>query len=53
VRCEGKGKGKPVTFVLTPGQQHECTVFEQLMEQGKVPSNGLAEADQEGCQAEL
>jgi transposase len=25
-----------VTFVLTPGQQHEATVFEQLMEQGAV-----------------
>src|SRR5256885_10537201 len=38
VRCEGKGK--PVTFVLTPGQQHEATVFEQLMEQGAVKRAG-------------
>ena len=38
VRCEGKGK--PVTFVLTPGQQHECTVFEQLMEQGSIKHAG-------------
>jgi transposase len=38
VRCEGKGK--PVTFVLTPGQQHECTVFEQLMEQGSIKRKG-------------
>ena len=34
MRCEGEGK--PVTFVLTPGQQHEVTVFEQLMENGAV-----------------
>jgi transposase len=38
VRCEGKGK--PVTFVLTPGQQHECTVFEQLLEQGAIRRAG-------------
>src|SRR5215207_4507725 len=38
VRCEGKGK--PVTFVLTPGQQHEATVFEQLMEQGAIKRAG-------------
>jgi transposase len=38
VRCEGRGK--PVTFVLTPGQQHEATVFEQLMEQGAIKRAG-------------
>jgi len=38
VRCEGQGK--PVTFVLTPGQQHECTVFEQLLEQGAIRRAG-------------
>lgn len=38
VRCEGKGK--PVAFVLTPGEQHECTVFEQLMEQGSIKRTG-------------
>ena len=34
--------GKPVAFVLTPGQQHEATVFEQLMTSGVVkrPSGG-------------
>ena len=34
--------GKPVAFVLTPGQQHEATVFEQLMTGGVVkrPSGG-------------
>jgi transposase len=38
VRCEGQGK--PVTFVLTPGQQHECTVFEQLLAQGAIRRAG-------------
>jgi transposase len=30
------GKGKPITFVLTPGQRHEAVVFEALMEQGAI-----------------
>ena len=34
VRCDGQGK--PITFLLTPGQQHELSVAEQLMEQGAV-----------------
>jgi transposase len=34
VRCEGKGK--PITFLLTPGQQHEITVAERLLEQGAI-----------------
>ncbi len=34
VRIEGNGK--PMTFVVTPGQQHESTVAEQLVEQGPV-----------------
>lgn len=29
-----------MTFVLTPGQQHEASVFEQLMEQGSVKRRG-------------
>ncbi len=32
--------GKPVAFVLTPGQQHEATVFEQLMTGGVVKRLG-------------
>ncbi len=34
--------GKPVAFVLTPGQQHEATVFEQFMTGGvlKRPGGG-------------
>jgi transposase len=38
VRCEGRGK--PVTFLLTPGQQNECTVFERLLEQGAIKRPG-------------
>lgn len=34
VRIEGNGK--PMTFILTPGQQHESTVAEQLLNQGAV-----------------
>ena len=34
LRCHGKGK--PITFILTPGQQHELTVAEQLLEQGAM-----------------
>jgi transposase len=42
VRCEGHGK--PVTFLLTPGQQNECTVFEQLLEQGAIKRCGRGRA---------
>ena len=34
IRCEGKGK--PITFVLSPGQRNESIFLEQLMEQGAV-----------------
>ena len=30
------GKGQIITFLLTPGQQHEIRVAEQLMEQGAI-----------------
>lgn len=35
-----EGKGKPITFVLTPGEAHDTTVFEQLMEQGTIKRRG-------------
>ena len=35
-----EGGGKPVAFVLTPGQQHEATVFEELMTRGAVKRRG-------------
>ena len=31
-----EGHGRPMTFVLTPGQRHEALVFECLMQQGAV-----------------
>ena len=35
-----EGTGKPVAFVLTPGQQHEASVFEELMTRGVVKRPG-------------
>ena len=35
-----EGNGKLITFVLTPGQQHEITVAEQLLQQGTVKRQG-------------
>ena len=35
-----EGQGKPVAFVLTPGQRHEARVFEELMTQGEVKRSG-------------
>ena len=32
------GKGRPFTFGLTPGQQHDATMAETLMQQGAVRS---------------
>jgi len=40
VHVRAEGRGKPMTFVLTPGQRHEATAFEQLMEQGAVKRSG-------------
>ena len=40
VHVRAEGQGKPMTFVLTPGQRHEATAFEQLMEQGAVKRPG-------------
>jgi transposase len=38
IRCEGKGK--PITFILSPGQRNESIYLEQLMEQGQVKRSG-------------
>ncbi len=38
VRCEGWGK--PVAIELTPGQAHESTMFERLMEGGAIKRAG-------------
>jgi transposase len=40
VHLRAEGNGKPMTLLLTPGQQNEATVFEQLMEQGAVRRPG-------------
>lgn len=36
VHVRADGSGKLMTLVLTPGQQHEATAFELLMERGQV-----------------
>ncbi|WP_414621626.1 transposase [Calothrix sp. CCY 0018] len=38
IRCEGFGK--PITFLLSPGQRNESLFLEQLMEQGTVKRSG-------------
>lgn len=38
IRCEGKGK--PITFLLSPGQRNESIFLEQLMSQGAVKRCG-------------
>lgn len=35
-----EGNGKLITFILTPGQQHEAAVAEQLLNQGAVKRRG-------------
>lgn len=35
-----EGNGQLMTFVLTPGQQHEATVAEELLDQGAVKRVG-------------
>jgi transposase len=32
--------GKPMTFILTPGERHQLSVAERLMQQGKVKGSG-------------
>ncbi len=36
IHARAEGQGKPITFVLTPGQRHEAPVLPRLLEQGKV-----------------
>jgi len=40
VHLRAEGQGKAMVIVLTPGQQHEATVFEALLEQGAVRRPG-------------
>ena len=40
MHIRAEGNGLPITILVTPGQQHETTVFEALMEQGAVKRKG-------------
>ena len=40
VHLKAEGGGKPLTVLLTPGQQHEATVFEPLMHAGAIRRPG-------------
>src|SRR5215207_10445031 len=40
VHLKAEGGGKPLTVLLTPGQQHESTVFEPLLHQGAIHRPG-------------
>jgi transposase len=40
VHLKAEGRGKPLTVLLTPGQQHESTVFAPLMHRGAIRRPG-------------
>jgi transposase len=40
VHLKAEGQGQPLTVLLTPGQQHESTVFEPLMHRGAIRRPG-------------
>jgi transposase len=40
IHRRASGEGKPVSLILTPGQQHESTVFKELMLQPKIKRLG-------------
>jgi transposase len=40
VHLKAEGQGKPLTVLLTPGQQHEATVFGPLLHQGAIRRRG-------------
>jgi transposase len=40
VHLRAEGQGKPLTFVLTPGQQHEATVLKELLDSPKLKRAG-------------
>jgi transposase len=40
VHLRVEGQGQLMTLVLTPGQRHEITAFERLMQQGAVKRTG-------------
>jgi hypothetical protein len=40
VHLRAEGNGKPLTVLLTPGQQHKSTQFAPLLDQGAVKRRG-------------
>jgi transposase len=40
VHLKAEGDGKPLTVLLTPGQQHEATAFEPLLRRGAIRRPG-------------
>src|SRR5262249_14627823 len=40
IHVRAEGGGKPLTFVVTPGQRHDSTQFERLMTRGAVRRRG-------------
>jgi transposase len=40
VHLRAEGQGKPMTILLTPGQQHETTLFTALLDHGAVKRPG-------------
>lgn len=51
VHLKADGRGKPLTVLLTPGQQHESTVFEPLMHQGAIHRPGRGRPRIRPCRA--
>ena len=40
MHLKAEGRGKPLTVLLTPGQQHEATVFAPLLHRGAIRRRG-------------
>ena len=51
VHLKAEGHGRPLTVLLTPGQQHEATVFERLMHQGAIRRPGRGRPRVRPCRA--
>ena len=51
VHLKAEGQGQPLTVLLTPGQQHESTVFEPLMHQGAIRRPGRGRPRVRPCRA--
>lgn len=51
MHLKAEGQGKPLTVLLTPGQQHESIVFEPLMHQGAIRRPGRGRPRVRPCRA--